>query len=53
VPYLDISKRSLREALPLFLLSSPSPWKERGTEGVRMDDKLINIMNSCRIILYY
>jgi len=30
------SRESPRGAKPLFLISSPSPSKERGIEGVRM-----------------
>jgi hypothetical protein len=34
-------KESLRGAPPLFLISSPSPFKERGIKGVRWTKTLI------------
>jgi hypothetical protein len=31
----------------------PEGFSLKGTKGVRMEDMLINITNSCRIILYH
>ena len=43
----EIIKGSSRGAKPLSLITSPSPLKERGTQGVRMIKTLRKVDNLC------